>query len=68
MKHPYWDITAAISERAFSDSGRSSVIPLIRHEAVNKYKWIDDDEFGEILAIANALPTDCHKNGCVSGL
>lgn len=32
------------------------MIPLIRHEAVNKYKWIDDDEFGEILAIANALP------------
>lgn len=36
--------------------GGPSVIPLIRHEAVNKYKWIDDDEFGEILAIANALP------------
>ncbi|BBI35797.1 chromate transporter [Cohnella abietis] len=36
--------------------GGPSVIPLIRHEAVIKYKWMDDDEFGEILAIANALP------------
>jgi len=36
--------------------GGPSVIPLIRYEAVNKYRWMDDDEFGEILAIANALP------------
>jgi len=36
--------------------GGPSVIPLIRHEAVVKYQWINDDEFGETLAIANALP------------
>lgn len=36
--------------------GGPSVIPLIRHEAVVKYHWINDDEFGETLAIANALP------------
>lgn len=36
--------------------GGPSVIPLIRHEAVKTYQWINDDEFGEILAIANALP------------
>ncbi|BCJ87999.1 chromate transporter [Effusibacillus dendaii] len=36
--------------------GGPSVIPLIRHEAVNRYKWINDEEFGEILALANALP------------
>ncbi|MEI7026541.1 chromate transporter [Paenibacillus sp. y28] len=36
--------------------GGPSVIPLIRYEAVTRYKWIDDEEFGEILAIANALP------------
>lgn len=35
--------------------GGPSVIPLIRHEAVVKYHWINDDEFGETLAIANAL-------------
>jgi chromate transporter len=36
--------------------GGPSIIPLIRHEAVLKYKWINDDEFSEILALANALP------------
>ncbi|MFB9274985.1 chromate transporter [Cohnella cellulosilytica] len=36
--------------------GGPSVIPLIRHEAVVKCRWMNDDEFGETLAIANALP------------
>ena len=36
--------------------GGPSVIPLIRHEAVTRYKWLDDHEFGETLAIANTLP------------
>ncbi|ALS20445.1 transporter [Paenibacillus naphthalenovorans] len=36
--------------------GGPSVIPLIRYEAVTRYRWMEDDEFGEILALANALP------------
>jgi len=36
--------------------GGPSVIPLIRYEAVTRFHWMEDDEFGEILAIANALP------------
>ncbi|MCF2938160.1 chromate transporter [Paenibacillus alkaliterrae] len=36
--------------------GGPSVIPLIRYEAVMNYKWLEDEEFGEILALANALP------------
>ena len=36
--------------------GGPSVIPLVRYEAVTHYRWIDDDEFAEILALANALP------------
>jgi chromate transporter len=36
--------------------GGPSVIQLIRYEAVTRYRWLEDDEFGEILAIANALP------------
>lgn len=36
--------------------GGPSVIPLIRYEAVTRYQWVNDDEFGETLAIANALP------------
>lgn len=29
---------------------------MIRHDAVTRYAWLNDDEFGETLAIANALP------------
>jgi chromate transporter len=36
--------------------GGPSVIPLIRYEAVTRYHWVKDEEFGEILALANALP------------
>ncbi|MBB3113264.1 chromate transporter [Paenibacillus phyllosphaerae] len=36
--------------------GGPSVIPLIRYEAVTRYRWLGDDEFAEILALANALP------------
>jgi len=36
--------------------GGPSVIPLIRYEAVTRYKWMNDEEFGEVLALANALP------------
>lgn len=36
--------------------GGPSVIPLIRHDAVTRYAWLSDEEFGETLAIANALP------------
>ncbi|WP_219835452.1 chromate transporter [Paenibacillus sp. R14(2021)] len=36
--------------------GGPSVIPLIRHEAVKRHQWMTDDEFAEVLAIANTLP------------
>lgn len=36
--------------------GGPSVIPLFRYEAVTKYGWLNDDEFSEVLAFANALP------------
>nr|WP_183254969.1 chromate transporter [Anoxybacillus tepidamans] len=40
----------------FGFGGGPSVIPLIRYEAVSRYHWLKDEEFGEILAIANTLP------------
>lgn len=40
----------------FGFGGGPSVIPLIRYEAVSRYHWLEDDEFGEVLAVANALP------------
>ena len=36
--------------------GGPSVIPLIRHEAVKSYKWMSDEQFSEIFALANVLP------------
>lgn len=53
----YVDIAAAMLRTGvFGYGGGPSVIPLFRHEAVTRYKWISDEEFGEILAFANALP------------
>ncbi|MBU8787447.1 MULTISPECIES: chromate transporter [Bacillus] len=57
MKHPYRELIIAMMRAGILGfGGGPSVIPLIRHEAVTKFKWIDDGEFGEILALANALP------------
>ncbi|RXT08758.1 chromate transporter [Ammoniphilus sp. CFH 90114] len=36
--------------------GGPSSIPLFHKEAVDKFKWVSDEEFGNILAIANTLP------------
>lgn len=36
--------------------GGLSAIPLMRHEVVDTYKWMDDEEFADVLALANTLP------------
>ena len=36
--------------------GGPSSIPLVHQEAVSNYKWLNSDEFGDILAIGNTLP------------
>ncbi|GLO67269.1 MULTISPECIES: chromate transporter [Oceanobacillus] len=36
--------------------GGPASIPLIQKEVVQKYHWMDDEEFSDILAIANTLP------------
>jgi chromate transporter len=36
--------------------GGPSSIPLVHKEVVEKYKWMNGDDFGDILALANALP------------
>ncbi|MDR0434787.1 MAG: chromate transporter [Gracilibacteraceae bacterium] len=40
----------------FSYGGGPAMIPLMQAEIVKKYKWMDDDEFADLLAIANSLP------------
>lgn len=36
--------------------GGPASIPLMRKEAVEKYKWMDEDEFIDMLSISNTLP------------
>ncbi|MBM7693133.1 chromate transporter [Peribacillus deserti] len=36
--------------------GGPSSIPLVHKEVVEKYKWMSDEEFGDVLALANTLP------------
>lgn len=54
---PYKELMLAMVRTGiFGYGGGPSVIPLIRYEAVTRYNWLPDEEFGEILALANALP------------
>ncbi|WP_458414272.1 chromate transporter [Schinkia sp. CFF1] len=36
--------------------GGPSSIPLIHKEVVGRFKWMNDDEFADIFALANTLP------------
>ncbi|HWI63141.1 MAG TPA: chromate transporter [Symbiobacteriaceae bacterium] len=36
--------------------GGPSTVPLYQHEAVDVYRWVTNDEFGQALAFGNALP------------
>lgn len=36
--------------------GGPSMIPLVHQEVVKRHAWLEDEEFADILAIANTLP------------
>jgi chromate transporter len=36
--------------------GGPASIPLVHKEVVERYKWLSDDDFSDILALGNALP------------
>lgn len=36
--------------------GGPSTIPLVHKEVVEHFKWMTDEEFGDVLALGNALP------------
>ena len=40
----------------FGFGGGPSVIPLIKHECVDRYHWMSDAELLDALAFGNALP------------
>lgn len=41
---------------AFTFGGGYAMIPLIRNEVVRKRNWLNDDEFMDMLAIAQSMP------------
>src|SRR5690554_7981663 len=36
--------------------GGPSMIPLVHQEVVKRHAWMQDEEFADVLAIANTLP------------
>ncbi|KAB7705609.1 chromate transporter [Bacillus aerolatus] len=53
----YWDIFwAFFIANLLGYGGGPSTIPLIQNEVVHNYDWMTLSEFGDVLAIANALP------------
>ena len=53
----YWQIFLAFFiPGMLGYGGGPASIPLIEEEVVGRYEWLTTKEFGEVLAIGNALP------------
>lgn len=53
----YWKLFTIFSKiGAFTLGGGIAMIPLIEREIVHKQKWIDEDEFIDIISIAQGAP------------
>lgn len=53
----YWQIFLAFFiPNILGYGGGPASIPLIEKEVVDRYGWLTTQEFGEVLAIGNALP------------
>ena len=50
---------------AFTFGGGYAMIPLIRNEVVGNKKWIDDDEFIDMLALAQSAPGPISLNTAI---
>ena len=52
-----WDIMVAFSRaNLLGYGGGPSVIPLIKTEVVENFRWLSNEEFADALAIGNTLP------------
>lgn len=53
----YWDLFIGFFRASnFSFGGGPASIPLMQTEVVKKYNWLTNEEFADVLAIANSLP------------
>lgn len=57
MKTPLWRLFASFFKiGAFTFGGGWAMISIIEREIVDKYHWIEKDDFLDLLAIAQSLP------------
>lgn len=57
MLRKLWDLFIAFTRASnLGFGGGPSLIPLVKAEAVDRYQWMDNEEFTDSLAISNALP------------
>lgn len=53
----YWDVFIAFTRSSnLGFGGGPATIPLMQNEVVKRYKWMNDEEFADALAVGNALP------------
>lgn len=53
----YWNLLIAFTRsNLLGYGGGPAVIPLIKAEVVDTFKWMSAEEFGDALAIGNTLP------------
>lgn len=52
-----WDLFVAFFRASnLGFGGGPAIIPLIQVEAVNKYEWMSNTQFNDVVAVTNALP------------
>lgn len=53
----YWDCFKTFMKiGAFTLGGGYAMIPIIEHEVVEKHKWVEKDEFLDLIAISQSCP------------
>ncbi len=53
----YWSLIISFFKTGlFGYGGGPSIIPLVEKEVVSNYKWFTQEEFIDMLAMANSLP------------
>jgi chromate transporter len=53
----YWELFLVFFKiGAFTFGGGYAMIPIIRNEVVNKKRWLEGEEFMDMLAVAQSMP------------
>ena len=53
----YWSLAYSFFKTGlFAYGGGPAIIPLVQKEAVENYHWLAQEEFTDVLAMANSLP------------